>query len=660
MADKLLIVESPAKAKTISRFLKDDFIITSTLGHIRDLPARSLGVNIEKNFEPYYEIVPKRKQTVSQIKQHCSKAKVIYLATDPDREGEAIAWHIVQAAKIENAKRIVFHEITKSALLNALQNPREIDLNLVDAQQARRILDRLVGYKISPYLWKKIKSGLSAGRVQSVALRLVVEREKEVESFIPVEYWNITALLSKKEDARQFEAKLIEKNKEKMKIEQGEAAQSILKELEDAEYIVSEIRTKPVKRNSPAPFITSTLQQEASKRYGLSPSKTMFLAQQLYEGVKLGEEGEVGLITYHRTDSTNISDAARESGRNYIREKFGDEYVEKTKRIFKAIRGAQEAHEAIRPTDIFLSPDKIKKYLSADLYKLYRLIYNRLVASLMTPAEYLRTEVDIIAKDYLFRVVGEVLLFSGYRKIWEEEKQKEEGEEEGENNLPPLSEEEVLQLIEIRPTQHFTSPPPRYTEATLVKVLEDKGIGRPSTYAPTVDTLKQRKYVEKKEKYLLPTQLGRVITEVLIENFPQVMDIDFTAKMEDDLDKIEEGKANWKKTLTDFYEPFSQSLLSAYQRTERIKLPDEVSDKICEKCGKQMVIKDGKYGKFIACPGYPACKNIKSLNNNATSVKCQEDGCDGNIMRRRSKKGRIFYGCSNYPNCKFTSYKLPS
>lgn len=656
MPDKLLIVESPAKAKTISKILGQNFIIASTLGHIRDLPQNSLGINIEKNFEPYYEILPERRKIVSQIKEYLKKAKDVYLATDPDREGEAIAWHITQSAKIENAKRIVFHEITADAIIRALNSPRKIDENLVNAQQARRILDRLVGYKISPYLWKKIKKGLSAGRVQSVALRLIIEREKEIENFIPQEYWNITATFCKEGNTEnQFSAKLIEKNNEKIRIETKEQAQNILNDLENAKYIVKEIKITSVKKNPPPPFITSTLQQEASKKFGFSPSKTMLLAQRLYEGIALGKEGETGLITYHRTDSVNISDVARENGKNYIRQKYGNEYVEEAKRMFKSAKSAQQAHEAIRPTNVFYEPDNIKKYLTPDLYKLYKLIHTRFVASLMTSAKFTKTEVNIQANEYLFQAKGEQCLFLGYKKVYDDDEEKEEGK------IPELKEGEILTLLNISPSQHFTQPPPRYTEATLVRALEEKGIGRPSTYAPIIEILKKRRYVKREGKTLYPTQLGKATTDILVQNFSTIMDVDFTAKMEDNMDKIEEGKVDWKKVLSDFYKPFSETLSHAYHNTEKIKIEPEVTDITCEKCGKQMVVREGRWGKFLACQGYPACKNVKPEKDNSakTNIKCPRDGCGGEIVKRKSKKGRFFYGCSKYPECKFTTNKLP-
>jgi len=651
MSNSLIIVESPTKARTISKFLGSGYEIRSSNGHVRDLPKKTLGVNIDNDFQPEYEVIPQRKKTISELKKASLGAKGVYLATDPDREGEAIAWHIAQLLNLSKAWRIEFHEITKPAVLKALSNSRSINLNLVNAQQARRILDRLVGYKISPLLWQKVKRGLSAGRVQSVALRLICEREKEVEEFVPQEYWEIWATLSK--DEEQFKAKLIKVKEEKVKINNQEESETILHGLEGASYVVEEVKIKEQKRKPLPPFITSTLQQEANYRLGFSASKSMLIAQSLYEGVELGEEGPTGLITYMRTDSVNLSNSAKDEAKRYIQEKYGKEYLPKVPRLYKSRKGAQEAHEAIRPVLVYKEPEGIKKYLSSDQFRLYQLIFSRFLASQMSDALLEVVSVDIRAgKEYLFRATGSRVLFPGFRKVYKEK------EEEERKTLPKLKEKELLRLEELTPEQHFTSPPPRYTEATLVKTLEEEGIGRPSTYAPIIKTVQERDYVKKEKRTLLPTNLGKVVNELLVKNFTQIMEVKFTAQMEDNLDKIEEGKSDWVEILNDFYQGFSQVLKIAKREMARVKIEPEKSDVICEKCGRNMVIREGRFGKFLACSGFPECKNTKPLIK-PTGIKCPKEGCEGEVIERRSKKGKIFYGCSRYPECDFISKWKP-
>jgi DNA topoisomerase-1 len=660
---KLIIVESPTKAKTISNFISKEYKIESSYGHIRDLPKSKLGIDIENNFLPHYIIPIKAKKRVSALKKLSEKSEEIILATDEDREGESIAWHLKEVLNIkeEKAKRIVFHEITKSAILNALKNPRNIDLNLVNAQQARRILDRLVGYKLSPFLWKKIARGLSAGRVQSVALRLIVEREEEIKNFKPEEYWTIKTLFETLKG--NFEANLIKKNNkpiEKLDIKNENEAQKIKQELKDSEFKILNIESKKVYKNPLPPFITSTLQQVAATRLGFSAKKTMFLAQELYEK---------GFITYMRTDSTNISKEAQESAREWIMNNLDKNYLLPKPNIFKTkSKLAQEAHEAIRPTNLENDPQQIN--LSNDHKKLYDLIFKRFIASQLPPAEFKSTKIEILGENkkinsnYTLSALGSIMEFDGFLRIWEMEF--------NEKILPQISKGDELKLIDVILNQHFTEPPPRYNEASLIKILEKYGIGRPSTYAPIISIIQERNYVEKQSGRFYPTEIGVLVNKILTENFPQIVDIHFTAKMEKDLDLIAAGKKQWQKVLAEFYGPFSKELEKKYEEVKKENIIEEKTNEVCEKCGKPMVIKIGRFGKFLACSGFPECKNTKKINNELETIniicpECQKDPTrskdPGKIIMRKVKagrfKGKIFWGCSKYPECKYISYKKP-
>ncbi|KUK10554.1 MAG: DNA topoisomerase [Clostridia bacterium 41_269] len=648
MANILVIVESPTKAKTIKRFLGKGYTVKSSMGHVRDLPKSQLGVDVENNFEPKYVTIRGKGEILKNLRAEAQKSSKVLLGPDPDREGEAIAWHLKEILKLNDSKcRIEFNEITKNAILKAVKEPKEIDQRRVDAQQARRILDRLVGYNLSPFLWKKVKKGLSAGRVQSVAVKLILEREREIEDFKPEEYWSLTAQLTNGEDI--LEAKLVSKGNKKIHISSEGQINEILKDLKEKPFVVKTIKKKERKRKPLAPLITSTLQQEASKRYNFSAKKTMLIAQQLYEGIDLGgKDGIVGLITYIRTDSTRISDEALSSCRTYIADKFGKEYVPDKPNIFPSKKGAQEAHEAIRPTSVSRDPESIKTALTRDQFKIYSLIWERFISSQMKPAVFDVTEVEIAACDYLFKATGSILRFSGFLKVFSNDDFMEK-----EALLPELSEGEVLEVKKLEPKKHFTQPPPRYTEASLVKTLEDLGIGRPSTYAPIIDTILTRGYVVKEDKYFVPTELGAVVTDLLEKYFSDIIDVEFTAAMEENLDKIEEGKQEWRKVVEDFYRPFKEILKKAEEEVEKIDVGEEVTDKVCEKCGRNLVVKYGRYGKFLACPGYPECTNTKPFLEKV-GVKCPE--CGGEIVVRRSKKGRKFYGCENFPKCEFISW----
>ena len=702
MAKNLVIVESPAKAKTLEKYLGKDYSVSACGGHVRDLPSKSIGINIEKNFEPKYQIIKGREKVIKSLISAAKRSAMIFLAPDPDREGEAIAWHLATVlggnGKI---KRIEFNEITKNAVLTAVEHPREIDMKRVDAQQARRILDRIVGYKLSPLLWKKIRKGLSAGRVQSVAVRLICEREEEIKKFVPVEYWSIIASLSADEGERKFSAKLLSRNEEKISIPDESSAKKILTELKGSEFVVQKIIKKEQRRHPSPPFITSTLQQEAYRKLGFSTKKTMMVAQQLYEGIEIKEEGvSVGLITYMRTDSTRIANEALNEARAVIANEYGQNYLPEQPKFYKARKEAQDAHEAIRPTSPSRKPASISGSLTSDQFKLYTLIWNRFVASQMEPAVLDQTQVDIKASEYIFRANGSVIKFDGFIRVYMEGRDEEEEEEEKEGVLPEMNEGQRLNLISLIPEQHFTSPPPRYTEATLVKELEQKGIGRPSTYAPIMGTIQERGYVEKEGKALKPTELGETVNEQLVKHFPVIMDIEFTAHMEDDLDKILEGTIDRVAVLNEFYAPFSETLKKAETEMEKIKkeimteekcpkcgepmvirsgrfgdflacsgypkckttkpLPgskeaEEVKE-ACEKCGKPMVLKRSKFGFFLACSNYPKCKNIKPILK-PTGIKCPLDS--GDIVERRSKRGRLFYSCSNWPKCKFALWNKP-
>ncbi len=670
MPKNLVIVESPTKARTISRFLSGDFKVLSSLGHVRDLPSSTLGVDTEHNFEPHYIIPKKARSAVAELKKEARGAAKIILATDEDREGEAIAWHLDHVLGSEGAtrpkrgarqtERIVFHEITKRAIEEALKHPRPIDEKLVDAQQARRILDRLVGYKLSPFLWKKIYRGLSAGRVQSVAVRLIVEREREIQSFKKEEYWTIVARFEK--DGLPFEATLArigEQDLEKFSIPDRAAADKILAALDGASWRVSAIEKKAVSKNPPPPFVTSTLQQEAFSRLRFSAKQTMMLAQQLYEGVEIGGGGATGLITYMRTDSLNLSEEAIHEASAFIKKEFGERYVLATPRRFKTkTKGAQEAHEAIRPTDPARTPDELRSYLDPRQLKLYELIWKRFLATQMPPAIFDNTAVFITASPdgknppHLFRAGGQTIIFDGFLKIYPLKIQ--------EALLPHFQKDEALLPQSVSSVQHFTEPPPRYSEATLIKILEKYGIGRPSTYAPIISTIQERGYVEKDEKRRLqPTETGFLVNDMLVEHFPGVVDVEFTAKVEAELDEIAAGEKEWQPVIRTFYEPFAKNLEEKYEAVEKKKLVEETNE-VCEKCGKPMVIRTGRFGKFLACSGFPECRNTKTIRSAAEDINMPCPKCgDGKVVIKRTRKKKIFYGCSRYPECDWASWTDP-
>ena len=653
MADKLIIVESPAKAGTIKKFLGGNTKVVASMGHIRDLPKSKLGVDIENNFEPEYINIRGKGDLIKSLKSEAKKAKKVYLATDPDREGEAIAWHLANILGIdENSKcRVTFNEITKDAVKEAIKNPRCVDKNLIDAQQARRVLDRIVGYKISPILWKKVRRGLSAGRVQSVAVKLIVDREEEIEKFIPEEYWNMYVNLKKNKDV--FKAKLVGKEEKKIEIHTKEETEKILNEIDKEKFVVKEVKKSQRKRNPAPPFTTSTMQQEASRKLGFSLKKTMSVAQGLYEGVKIPKKGSVGLITYMRTDSTRISDVARAAAKEQITQKYGEDYYEN--RYYKTKADAQDAHEAIRPTYIDISPDKLKDSLTKDQYKLYNLIYNRFLASQMSAAIYDTVSVKIDANKYNFKANGQNLRFKGFMALYVESKDTEEKEEN--NQIPELQENETVEKVDIENIQSFTEPPPRYTEASLVKTLEEKGIGRPSTYSPTITTILERRYIEKNQKQLVPTELGKVVNNILVEKFADIVSEEFTANMENQFDEIAIGKQAWKNIIKEFYGPFEKELEKANEELEHVELVEEVSDVPCEKCGRMMVIKYGRFGKFLACPGYPECKNTKPFVETIEET-CPK--CGGKIQIRKTKKRRNYYICENNPKtCDYISWNKP-
>ena len=655
MADKLIIVESPAKANTIKKFLGGSTKVVASMGHIRDLPKSKLGIDIEHDFEPEYINIRGKGDLIKSLKTDAKKAKKVYLATDPDREGEAIAWHLAKILENDKDKitRVTFNEITKTAVQKAIKEPRNIDLNTVDAQQARRVLDRIVGYKISPILWKKVKRGLSAGRVQSVAVKLIVDREEEIEKFIPEEYWNIYADLKDEKSKKQFEARFYGKNGKKQEIHSKEEIDQILKTIENAKYTVSEVKKGEKKRNPAPPFTTSTMQQEASRKLGFTLKKTMSVAQGLYEGVKIAEKGTVGLITYMRTDSTRISEEARASAKKQIVATYGEEYYEN--RYYKTSKDAQDAHEGIRPTYADIEPDKIKDELTKDQYKLYKLIYNRFMASQMKPAIYDTMAVNIKADDYDFKANGQSLRFKGFMTLYVEGTDEKEEKEEG--ILPELQENQEVKLLKINPKQSFTEPPARYTEASLVKTLEEKGIGRPSTYSPTITTILERRYIQKEQKQLVPTELGKIVNKILTENFTDVINVEFTAKIENEFDEIAEGKEQWKQMIREFYGPFEKELEKVEKELEHVELVDEVSDVPCDKCGRMMVYKYGKYGKFLACPGYPECKNTKPIVE-TIDVPCPK--CGAVVQVRKTKRGKKYFICENNPqSCDYISWNKP-
>ncbi len=670
MAGKLVIVESPAKAKTIEKYLGRGYEVRASLGHVRDLPKSRLGVDVDRDFAPQYLVPREKAARVKELKSRAKQADEIILATDPDREGEAIAWHLKEALDTGDrpVSRVEFHEITKSAVLDAMKHPRAINFQQVNAQQARRILDRLVGYQISPLLWRKVQRGLSAGRVQSAALRLVVEREREIAAFDPVEYWSIEAELAKQAAAARrktsFGASLLEINREKREIGDESAANQILSDLDGAAFRVEDIRKRQQTRNPPAPYTTSTLQQEASRRLSFGTTRTMLVAQQLYEGIDLGKEGSVGLITYMRTDSTNVAVSAVEEARKYIREVHSEDHLSDTPRTYRTrSRLAQEAHEAIRPTSAYRVPADVASHLTRDQARLYELIWKRFVATQMASARIDVTSVDIEARrdgsanTYRFRAAGSVTTFPGFLTLYQEARDDDaEATEEDRKPLPELEVGETLDLVQIAPEQHFTQPPPRYTEASLVRALEERGIGRPSTYAPIISTLRERGYVTVAERRLEATELGSLVTGLLVEYFPDVVDIDFTANLEEQLDDIAQGRKELVPVLRGFYGPFSEALASAELEMERVQAPVELAGENCEKCGRAMVIKFGRYGKFIACPGFPECRNTKPLLTTVPGL-CPE--CESPIVERRTRNRKRFYGCSRYPECNWTSWSRP-
>lgn len=667
---KLIVVESPTKAKTISKFLGNGYKVISSYGHVRDLPRSKLGVDVENDFEPQYLIPAKAKPNVKILKEEAKKASEIILAADEDREGEAIAWHIAQILDLENSKsktktsklpelkRIVFHEITKSAIESALEHPRPIDMKMVDAQQARRVLDRLVGYELSPFLWKKVMRGLSAGRVQSVAVRLVAEREDEIKKFIPQEYWTISAHLIKLATGEKFQANLIksgDKKLEKFDIPNKQNAEKITDNLKEAEFSVSEVSKKETRKLPPPPFTTSTLQQEGWKKLRFSAKMTMMIAQQLYEGI---EAGGGGLITYMRTDSLNLSEESLKAARETIIKKYGENFALAIPRKFKnKSKGAQEAHEAIRPTDPAKDPESLKAHLTPQQYKLYNLIWRRFIACQMEPAIFDTTTADILAKplkedvgNYTFRANGIAQKFSGFLAAYPSKFT--------ENILPALEEKEKLKSEKVEPAQHFTEPPPRYTEASLIKVLEEYGIGRPSTYAPTLNTIQARNYIEKDDqRRFMPTEIGVKVNDMLVKHFPEIVDVKFTADMEEKLDQIAEGEIEWKKIIREFYGPFHSNLEVKYKEVEKENM-DQPTDEVCEKCGKPMIIKNGRFGKFIACSGFPDCRNTKKILK-TIGVPCPECG-QGELVEKKTKKRRMFWGCSRYPECKHATWTNPT
>ena len=715
MGKSLLIVESPTKVNTLKKIVGKDFIIKASVGHLKDLPKKKLGVDVDNDFAPEYITIRGKGKILQELKTAAKKCDTIYLAPDPDREGEAIAYHIGnEVARFTKGKiyRVTFNEITKKAVLDAIKNPTELNNNRVNAQQARRILDRLVGYKISPILWKKVHRGLSAGRVQSVALRIVCEREREILAFKPREYWSITLELEGSEKP-QFQSKLFKIDGNKAEIANKAEADEILKGLEGANPVLEDIVKKERKRNPSAPFITSTLQQEASRKLNFSPKKTMMLAQRLYEGIAMGRKGTVGLITYMRTDSVKLSDQALEEVRAFIPERYGKEFLPGSPNMYKSKKSAQEAHEAIRPTDVKLEPSTIKEHLEKDMFRLYQLIWSRFVSCQMVPAVLDTTQFDIKTGKFLFRSNGSILKFAGFMKVYVESQDDEQGDavqstgKADDRLLPPLKKGEELKIQEVLPEQHFTQPPARFSEAMLVKELEDKGVGRPSTYAATISVIKDRDYIQSVERRLQPVELGFMINDLLVENFPDIMNAEFTAKMEEQLDDIEEGKLEWVDALKSFYTPFKLDLEKAEEKMKDFKAVVEETDEVCEKCDQPMIIKWGRFGKFMACTGYPECKNTKDLGGKGDSedgatadevegncdkcesplimkrgrfgkfiacsnypeckftkpiglgISCPEEACKGEIAARRSKKGRTFYGCTKYPDCNFTSWDKP-
>ena len=672
MSKNLVIVESPAKARTVGRFLGKSYVAKASMGHIRDLPKKTMGVKVDDlSFTPKYTLIPDRRKIIDDLRTAVKNADNVYLATDPDREGEAISWHLIAAAKIEptKIKRVVFHEITKDAVQYAFDNPREVDYNLVAAQQARRILDRLVGYELSPVLWKKVRPGLSAGRVQSLAVKLVIERETEHNDFVPQEYWTISATLSKdKSDKMSFDAKLtaIEGSSKDLGLDNEKNAQAVLSDLSNAEFNVRNVAKKQTIRRPPPPFITSTLQQDASRKFRFSASNTMRVAQQLYEGLDLGLEGSVGLITYMRTDSTNVSKSAIMETTEFIKKEYGDKYLLSKPRFYKTkVKGAQEAHEAIRPTSILNTPEKIRKYLNKDQFRLYKLIWNRMICSQMPDALFDQTKFEIVAnaktsKEYLFTSVGTVLKFDGYRTIYMESEDDSKDELDDKNSLPQLTKGDYLNCLSILKKQHFTEAPPLYTEAALIKLLEEKGIGRPSTYASIMGTIQDRYYVQKNNNRFVSTKLGKVVNTLLTQHFTDTMNVGFTAKLEAELDEIASGEREWVPVIKEFYVPFHDLIKKSDINVERVPRSeiDEESDEVCESCERPMVIKVGRYGRFLSCSGFPECKVARPLVS-ILDVNCPE--CANKLVekQRKGRANKTFYGCSNYPNCNFATNRKP-
>ena len=653
---KLVIMESPAKAKTVKKYLGGDFEVVASMGHIRDLPKTLLGVDVDNGFKPRYVDIPGKTALIRQLKEMAGNSDEIYLATDPDREGEAIAWHLAQMLEVapERANRVTFNEITKTGVTAGMSHPRTLDMNLVDAQQARRILDRIVGYKLSPFLWKKVRKGLSAGRVQSATVSLVVDREQEIRDFVSEEYWTLDANLSVTEKGRTFPAKFFGDKDGKIKVTNEQQANEILAAIQNATYVAESVKTG-TRRVAPAPpFTTSPMQQEANRKLNFSSRRTMKAAQELYEGVEIADIGATGLITYMRTDSLRISDEARKAGNEYIKENFGADYLPAKARTFKQKNNAQDAHEAIRPSDPSLTPAQVKDSLTSDQYRLYKLIWERFMASLMADQIQNTCQVDITAGEYVFKASGYTVKFEGHTVLYVEGKDEKDDENKP---LPVIKQGDVLFCREITGNQHFTQPPARYTEATLIKAMEENGIGRPSTYAPTVSTVLNREYVERDGKSLRPTTLGEVITTLMKDQFPGVVDLEFTAQMEKQLDGVENGKANWVRVLDKFYAGFVEDLRRAEENLDKVKVPEVESDEVCEQCGRRMVIKTGRYGKFLACPGYPTCKNTRRIVESTDGV-CPK--CGGVIIAKKSKGGRKFFGCVNYPKCDFATWNEPT
>ena len=654
----LVIVESPAKAKTIQKYLGPGYEVIASMGHVRDLPKSKMGVDKDNDFKPQYTDMKGKEDVIRELKKRAKKCDKIFLATDPDREGEAISWHIAQMLKLDmnDDNRVAFNEITKTGVKNGMSHPHKIDVDLVNAQQARRILDRLVGYELSPFLWKKVKRGLSAGRVQSVAVRLVVDRENEIRAFVPKEYWSIDAKFTAPSSRKVFDAALIAVDGEKLEIPNQAEADGLLKRLENAEYTVTSVKKRVTKKQPAPPFITSTLQQEASRKLSFSAKRTMKAAQELYEGVDVQGVGAVGLITYMRTDSLRISDEAKKAAADYIGTVYGSDYLPPEPRNFKTKSNAQDAHEAIRPSTPELTPERVKSSLSSDQYKLYKLIWERFIASQMANALLDTVSADIEANDCTFRASGYSVKFDGFMALYVESTDSEDGSKK---MLPELKAEDKLKLKSIAGNQHFTQPPPRYTEASLIKALEENGIGRPSTYAPTITTITSRRYVEHEGKALKPTNLGEVITELMKDHFKKIVDAKFTAEMENNLDEVEHGEKDWVSTLREFYDDFSETLKKAEEAMDgkRVKVPDEETDVVCELCGRNMVIKYSKYGKFLACPGFPECKNTKKIVTE-TDGSCPR--CGKKMLLKKSKKGRSFYGCEGFPDCSFMTWNVPT